>query len=151
MTLKNYTSTVSVIRSVSFIEQKLVAHGARRIQKDYEPDGEVTAIRFCMPFKGFELYFMVSARIDDCLRVMERSFTSRTREETKKKARQQAARTAWKLVSDKVEILLSEVEMTESDVIEVFFPYLLNPTNNKTLYQQAAEGNFQKLLPGGGK
>ena len=148
MAIKNYTSTISVARSVAFIEKKLVAHGAKRIQKDFGNNEEVTAIRFCIPFKGIDLYFELSARIDDCLRIMERSFTSRTRPETIQKAWFQAARTAWKIVSDKVEILMSEVEMTESDVIEVFFPYILNPSTNKTLYQQAKENSFQKLLPG---
>ena len=146
MALKNYTSSVPATRSVSFIEQKLAGHGARKIMKEYDENWELQGLMFILEQDGTEIPFQLPARISECERVLTGMLSSRARPETFRKIPDQARRTAWKILSDWVEAQMAMVELAQVDIAEVFFPYIYNPTTKKTLYQSAVEKGLGKFL-----
>jgi hypothetical protein len=72
----------------------------------------------------------------------------RPRAETEKRLRAQAARTAWKLIQDWVELQMALIKMRQAEFLQVFLPYVWN--GKKTFYTALKEQNF-KLLPQGKK
>lgn len=46
MSLKNYTTSISVEKTIGEIEQILAKHGAKKILKDYDASGNITAVSF---------------------------------------------------------------------------------------------------------
>jgi hypothetical protein len=60
---------------------------------------------------------------------------------------QQAARTAWKIVQDWIEVQMSMIQMKQADTLEVFMPYIWDGHAQKTIYQIAQERGFAGLLP----
>ena len=60
------------------------------------------------------------------------------------KIRDQASRTAWKLMQDWIEIQVSLIEMRQVEFLQVFLPYVWD--GQQTYYSYLKEGNF-KLLP----
>lgn len=121
--MKNYTSNVPVERTISRIEQFLARAGASNIVKRYE-DGQVTELSFLvmMPDKtihGIRLPINVAA----VMKVMKAK-VKKPHAGTIKRIEEQAARTAWKLVQDWVEIQLSMIEMEQAEFLQIFLPYL---------------------------
>ncbi len=147
MALKNYTSSIPASRSIAYIEGKLVSSGAEQIVKYYEKDTQrVKCICFIMNINGQEMAFKVPAQVANCEKVLRSSLSSRARPETIKKVAAQAERTAWKIVSDWVEVQMAMIELSQVEFMEVFMSYLYDPIKNETLFQRFKQQDFQKLL-----
>jgi len=146
--IKNYTSGVSVQRSIAFIENKLAANGARQILKLYDDSQRVTGICFMIQVNGKEMPFKLPARIQECENILRANLSSRARPETINKIGEQAERTAWKIVSDWVEAQMAMIELAQVEIMEVFLPYLYNHSQGQTYFEILKGNNYKALPPG---
>lgn len=144
--LKNYTSQVPAGRSISYIENQLVNHGARSIMKIYDDKKRISGICFSIPINGKEIPYKLPARIKEAESVLLRNLGPRARKETKDKIPVQAERTAWKILSDWVEAQMALVELSQVDVTEVFLPYIYDGVEDKTFYEKIKENDYRNLL-----
>jgi len=145
MNLKNYTSTTPASTSMGKIEKCLVTAGATNISKTYE-NNICTAITFRMVVNDRPLFFQLPARVEACFEVFWKE-VKRPRPDTKVKTREQAERTAWKIICDWVEVQLSMILLEQADALEVFLPYVFNPETNQTFYNQLKDKGFKALGP----
>lgn len=142
--LKNYTSTVSVRQSISNIEHKLAVHGASSISKWFDDCGCTAGLCFVLSSNGKTMTYKVPANVD---KVEKRFLAKRSRpprtKEGKEKLRKQAERTAWKIMSDWIDIQLSLIEMDQVEASEIFLPYLFD--GNETYYEYLKKNNFKQI------
>jgi len=150
MTIKNYTSSVAVNRSVQYITDKLVRHGARNIMQLYNDHQQLTGICFIIKQEGKDMPFKLPARVDNCEKVLKAQ-VRRPGPDTYKKIREQAERTAWKLVSDWVDIQMSLIELDQVEFMEVFLPYVYFPAQGKTYFEQLKGSGFLQITEGAGR
>ena len=143
--IKNYTSSIAAARSISFIEAKLVHHGARQVLKLYDENKTITGLCFIINTNGKDMPFKLPARVDDCERILKANLSKRTRPETFAKIREQAERTAWKIVSDWVEAQMAMIELAQVEVMEVFLPYLYNHSQQQTYFEMLKTNNYKAL------
>lgn len=61
--------------------------------------------------------------------------------------KEQASRTAWRLIQDWVEVQLSMVQMKQADFVQVFLPYVWDGKRNQTFYAALKECGYKGLLP----
>lgn len=142
--LKNYTSEITASRSIAKIEDCLVSAGASDISKKYT-DGVCSAITFRMVVTGnIPVFFKLPAKVDSCFAVFWKE-VSRPRNDTKQRIREQAERTAWKIVCDWVEIQLSMIQLEQAEPLQVFLPYVYDPAREETFYEKIV-GSGMKLL-----
>lgn len=146
MPLKNYTSEVPASRSIRWIEDKLIRHGAKQILKEYTADNRLKSVAFIIHVNGIELPFKLPARIAECEKVL-RGEVRRPRSETYKRIAEQAERTAWKILADWVDAQMAMIELAQVDLLEVFLPYLFDRASRQTFYQSLQSKGFQKALP----
>jgi len=146
MPLKNYTSSVSAIKSISHIETKLAQNGAKQILKLYDEQCRVAGICFIVPINGSDMPFKLPARISECENVLRANLSPRARPETRKKIAQQAERTAWKILSDWIEAQMAMIELAQVELLEVFMPYLYNHQKQQTYFESIKEKGYKALL-----
>jgi len=142
--IKNYTSTVPVQRSLAHIEERLVKHGARSTVKTYDDKGNIEAFCFVLIINDKEVPFKLPARVANVEKVLIKQVV-RKKAETLLRVHDQAERTAWKLVSDWVDIQLSLVELGQVEIMEVLLSYVYDPKNKCTLFERYKE-NWYKLI-----
>ncbi len=144
MNIKNYTSTVPTSTSIVNIERCLVKAGATDISKKYL-EGICTAISFRMVVNLKPLFFQLPAKVDACFKVLWAEI-KRPQPGTKRNIQEQAERTAWKIISDWVEIQLSMIQLEQAEVIEVFLPYVYDQVKDQTYFQMIKEGKYKALI-----
>jgi hypothetical protein len=145
--IKNYTSTVPASTSMSRIEMYLVNAGASDISKKYDENKTCISLTFRMIVHNIPVFFQLEAKVQACFKVLYAE-VKRPQPNTKQNILQQAERTAWKIISDWVEIQISMVQLEQADLIQVFLPYVYNPATEKTFYNQIKDNNFKQLTNG---
>ena len=147
MNLKNYTSTVAASTSMARIEKKLVEIGASQVNKEYK-NQICVGVKFEIEVKGVPVSFELPAKVDTVYKVM-RSEVKRPNENTDTRIKEQAERTAWKIIADWVDVQASMIYLEQAEVLQVFMPYAITK-EGKTVYQLFTE-NSPKLLGGGNR
>jgi hypothetical protein len=141
--VKNYTSTVAASKSIQHIEDRLVTHGASNILKQYE-DKCLMGIAFILNVNGKQIPFKLPAHIKNVEKQL-RSEIKRPRSGTMQNIKEQAERTAWKLLADWVDIQLSLVELQQIQFLEMFLPYVYDHQTQKTFFEKLEETGFKQL------
>lgn len=145
MNIKNYTSDVPVSTTVSRIEQFLAECRVSSVSKQFTANGEIAALTFRMPTpNGQSCTIRLPANVEKVYRIMMEQVI-RPRTGTEQKVRQQASRTAWKLMQDWIQVQVSLIHMNQAEALEVFMPYVWDEQIGQTMYQQLKAGGFKSL------
>ena len=161
MFLKNYTSEVPVAQTLFRIEQALIRCGVSGITKEYaNTEGKIAAVTFNVQMpSGRAVAIRLPANEEQALSTLwadyagkdvitadgqqlKSSFKRKCREDF----RQQAERTAWKLVQDWVEVQMSLIQMKQAEWMQVFLPYVWD--GRQTFYDRLKGEGFKQLGPG---
>lgn len=157
MFLKNYTSDVPVSKTIARIEQVLIRCGVTGIMKEYGLNQKVVAITFRVKEHGIEQMIRLPADEEKALEALWLDYigddllpNGDLKWDCRKKKKRndftdQAARTAWKIIQDWVEVQMSMIQLKQADTLQVFMPYLYD--GKRTYYQALKESNFAGLLP----
>lgn len=138
----NYTTDITVERTMMDIQKELIRAKANSIRTDYNSEGVVMAVYFQINVDGKNLPFRLPAKVEEAYRIM---FAGKNLEWKYKEQRKiQAARTAWRIVYTWLKAQVALVELEQAKAEEIFLPYLIVGAN-KTLYENLRDNQF--LLP----
>jgi hypothetical protein len=157
--LKNDTSDVPVSTTLHRIEQVLIRCGVCGITKEYsDTQGTIAAVTFSIAMgEGHPMTIRLPAKVNEAQDALWRDYAgadispdgktchSPYKKKTKGSFREQAERTAWKLVQDWIEVQMSMVQLKQADVREVFLAYVWN--GRETFFSRLQANGFRALLP----
>jgi hypothetical protein len=146
MNLKNYTSSVPANTTISYIETYLADCGVAGITKQFD-SGQPIAVIFHVDVGGRTYSIRLPARVDEVQDFLYRDYVSshkRPRESvTRESFREQAARTAWKIQQDWVQVQMSLIKLKQADFLQVFMAFLWD--GKRSYYDQLKAGAFKAL------
>ena len=143
MNIRNYTSSVPVTNSINYIEHRLSTAGASHIAKFYEGNRPVGMI-FQITHNNVPLTFKLPAKSESVFNVLYNA-VKRPRPSTKDNIRMQSDRTAWKILSDWIDIQVTMIQLEQAEFTEVFLPYFYDQKSNKTLFEKVASNEIRLL------
>jgi hypothetical protein len=141
MNLKNYTSSVPVVRTVYRIEELLAAAGAKAIGKNYE-EGRLVSLTFQLAINGRDHLIRLPANPTAVYDAMCAD-VKRPHAGTLDRIKDQSERTAWKIQQDWLEIELTKMKLRQTEPLQAFLAYLWD--GEQTFYQKLKEGGFKQL------
>lgn len=139
--IKNYTSSIPVERTISYIESELVKIGVTHIEKNYKnsvPVGIIFSIE--LPTR---VSFKIPADADAAYDVIKDIPEYRSKKDDWLHA--QAKRTAWKIVFNWVEVQVAMVQLKQADAMQIFLPYVYDKKSGKTFYDKISKNGFKLL------
>lgn len=131
MPLKDYTTSVSVHKSVGEITAVLVKSGARGIGQEYDEDGRLIGVEFVVTHHGLMLRYALPVRTEAVLAVL-----TGQQVEQRYRTPEQAERVAWRILRDWLIAQLAIIETGMVEFPEVMFPYMRTDGADGTVYQQ---------------
>lgn len=143
--VKNFTSSMPVIHTIAKIEELLSKIGAMHIEKFYDA-GIPIGIIFSIMYNENPLSFKIPANIKSAEKLLREISMYRKKGTSFLEA--QAARTAWKLVYNWIEIQVNMIKLEQAEALQIFMPYVYDKALNKTLYQHLSETNFRMIGSG---
>jgi hypothetical protein len=144
MNLKNYTSSTPAHQTISFIEAYLASAGVTGISKQYD-NGQPVAIFFHIDLPPNRFTVRLPARVEDVQSFLWQEYCASVRKprKTREDFREQAARTAWKIQQDWVQVQMSLIKLKQADFLEVFMGFLWD--GKQSFYQQLEGAKFKQL------
>ena len=142
--IKNYTSTVAINKSVQHIEDQLIRHGAQEILKIIE-GGKLVGIAFIISVSGKNIPFRIPARLDRVEKKL-RELIRRPINGTLQRVAEQAGKTAWKILSDWVDIQMTLIDLEQAELAEVFMPFAYDHRTKQTFFEQVKKADFCLLI-----
>ena len=144
MNLKNYTSSVPAATTISYIEAYLASCGVSGISKQYD-NGIPVAIFFHIEIPPSRYTIRLPAKVNEVHEVMWKEYVGNRKQPRLKKEdfRDQAARTAWKIQQDWVQVQMSLIKLKQADFRELFMAFLWD--GKQSYYQSLSAGGFKQL------
>lgn len=143
--IKNYTTTIAVEKTIMEIEQILAKHGANNIFKLYE-SGIVKGIAFQSIVNDQPLAFKLPMEEDKILEVFNQAVRSGNIPRKFHNDKEQARRTGWRIIKDWVDSQMSLIAINTVKFEQVFLPYMYDMQTNQTLFEKFEKRNFNLEL-----
>jgi hypothetical protein len=134
MPLLNYTTTVSVDRTIGEIHGMLVRAGARSIMTDYDDQRRPLTIAFLVVTPIGERAFRLPANVDAVFKVLTLQ-SQKGQVPRRFVTREQATRVGWRIVKDWVEAQLAIIESGMVTLDQVMLPYMEDRVTGVSLYE----------------
>lgn len=159
MLLKNYTSDVPASVTINRIQNFLIKAGVMSLSMDYGVKGEITAITFKIQYDGDKrpVDIRLPANVEGAQHALFMDYAdgeslnkdgtavwgNGRKRKTRADFREQAERTAWRLVQDWIEVQLSMIAMKQADFVQVFLPYVWD--GKQSFYARIKDSGFLAL------
>jgi hypothetical protein len=135
--LLNYTTEIAPAKTAGEIVGILAAKGAKSVNMDYA-NGEPVALWFKIEVNGQDISFRLPCNVEGAERALRRTAPPRYQN------KEQAKRTAWRIVKDWVEAQMAVIECEQIELGEAFLPYAVMD-DGRTMYE-VFKVHTQKML-----
>ena len=146
MNIKNYTSGIPANRTIGDIESLLIVAGATAVAKEVK-EKTVVAVMFQLPCDGRSQTIRLPANVEAVQDWLWKEHVSGAvrNKRTKDDFREQAERTAWKIMLDWTQVQISLIKLKQADALQVFLPYIWD--GGQTYYEYLKGNKFKALPP----
>lgn len=135
--IKNYTTQISVERTIADIEKLLAKNGAKKILKDYDENG-VSALSFMVEVDTKYIPIKIPVRVDRVVQMLNKEYSKGNIAKKFKDNVEQARRIMWRIILDWLDAQMTMIEVGQCTLLEVFFADILDFKTNQTLFEQVS-------------
>lgn len=140
MPILNYTTKISVDQTVTEIHRILAKASANAILNEYDPQGNISGIKFRLEIKGQQVFYNLPVNVN--------GVTNALKKDRQYRDEPHARRVSWRIVKDWIEAQMAIVFAGMAEVPQVFLPYA-QTDNGQNLYERIQSNpNGMKLLGG---
>jgi len=139
MALLNYTTSISIDKTIAEIQKILRQAGAKRIMVEYTDEQDIQGVAFQIEFKGQLVSYLLPANVDAVHDILQC-------ESRKYRTYEQAERVAWRIVKDWIKAQLALVAAEQGHLAQVFLPYAQDPNTGQTIWQKLEGDGGMGLL-----
>lgn len=140
MAILNYTTSISIEKTVAEIQKKLVAAKAQAVLCEYDDETVMCAMAFRIMTPHGLIFFRLPANTQGVFKALKAD----DKVPNKLKTKEQAAKVSWRILKDWVEAQLAIVDAELADMTEVFLPYAQG-ADGQTMYQTIKQNEFKAL------
>lgn len=142
--LLNYTTTVSVEKTIGEIYGMLSRNKVQAIQSDYDGAGNVTSIAFKIQTSHGVVPFLLPANIKAACAIINKQAYNREIPRKYYNDVEQGRRVAWRIIRQWLEAQLALVTLGMAKIEEVFLPYAQG-ADGRTVYEAMNDRSFEGL------
>lgn len=142
--LLNYTTTITVEKTIGEIFAMLAAARVSAIQSEYDGAGNITAIAFKIRTDHGVVPFLLPANIQAACSILSKQAYNRQIPSRFQNDVPQARRVAWRIIRQWLEAQLALVSLGMAKMEEVFLPYAQGP-DGKTVFETLKDRHFDGL------
>jgi len=125
------TTKIAAERTALEVQKVLVRSGARQVACDYDQQGKIRGMRFCIPVNGVDMAFSLPVRTEALAKLLRGDLA-------------QAERVAWRQLLRWTEAQMAMIDVGMVKAAEVYTPYMLRQSG-RTLWEEMLAGQLKAL------
>lgn len=137
--IKNYTTKIPVEKTISEIEEILAKAGAKKILKDYDGVGNISAVSFMVAVDNRDIPFKLPIDLQAWTALIDRAVDEKKLPKRFMQDADQARRVGWRVIKDWIDAQMALVETKIVKIDQVFLPYVYDIKTDQTLYEKFIE------------
>lgn len=143
--IKNFSTTISIEKTISEIELMLSKYGATKIMKEYDVEGHPITLVFGIMTENGEMPVKLPVRTEKILDVFKMQVSNK---KLPKKfwsgdwVKEQAGRVGWRIIKDWLDAQLTLIGVQMVKIEEIFLQYAYDSRSGQTLFQKMEERGF---------
>lgn len=137
--IKNYTTSIKVEKTIGEIESILAKFGASKIMKEFDKEGNPESLSFIIATEHGTMPFKLPMRLEKVYSILCKSQIPK-----KLRSREQAARIGWRILKDWVDSQMALLQIEMAKIEEILLPYVVQK-GGKTMYEMIEERGFKYL------
>lgn len=148
-TFKNYSTTKSSSTTIHEIEEMLVQHGAREIQKRYNEQKDTIDIEFIAETEHGPIKFRLPVsveQIQDALALLKSEGFLPSLSKGQLRDREVALRIGWRVMKDWLEVTFTLMKLHNRTLLESFFQHAIEQRSDKTVFELINADSVKPLL-----
>jgi len=143
--IKNFSTSISVEKTIAEIEKMLSKYGATKIMKEYDTDGNPSKLIFAIMTEYGEMPVKLPVNVDKILEVFKYQVSNKLLPRKYwggEWTNEQAHRVGWRIIKDWLDAQLALLQIQMVKVQEIFLPYAYDSKSGQTLFQKMEESGF---------
>lgn len=145
MGLLNYTTQISVEKTLMEIQKILINAGALAVLTEFDTEKNVTAISFKIATPFGVIPYILPNNFEGVLKALNNQVSDRKIPRKFYRDEAQSKRVAWRILKNWLEAQLALVECQVATLDQIFLPYAQTKTG-QTVYQSMIENRCEQLL-----
>jgi hypothetical protein len=141
--IKNYTTTISVEKTIGEIELLLTRYGAKKILKEYDDNQNITHLTFMVKHDTGLIPIRLPSNPEKIILILNEKVDERIIPKKYKNDIEQASRIMWRIILDWVDSQMTMIEIGQRTLLEIFFADICPVGSERTLSDKLTE----ELLP----
>jgi hypothetical protein len=131
--IKNYTTTISVEKTINEIELLLTRYGARKILKEYDDNQVITHLTFMIKHDTGFIPIRLPSNPEKVVLILNEKAETGDIAKRYKNDMEQASRIMWRVILDWVDSQMTMIEIGQRTLLEIFFADICPVGSKETL------------------
>ena len=143
--IKNFSTQISVEKTIAEIEKMLAKYGATRIMKEYDNNGNPITLIFAIMTVHGEIPIRLPVNITRILDIFKIQVSNKKLPRKfwgTEWSTEQASRVGWRIIKDWLDAQLTLLNIEMVKVEQIFLPYIYNDKLKMTLYEMIEKHKF---------
>lgn len=136
MAIKNYTTQITVEKTVGEIENILSKHGAKKILKEYDGAGNVVGVSFIIDLPIGTVPFKLPIELKAWIALINQAVKDKKLPKRFLNDAEQSRKVGWRVIRDWIDAQMALVETKTVKFEQVFLPYVFDVGTNETVYEK---------------
>jgi hypothetical protein len=147
--IKNFSTSISVEKTIAEIELMLSKYGVTKIMKEYTPEGQPCTLIFAIITDFGEMPVKLPVHTEKILEVFKVQVSNK---KLPRKywsgdwAFEQANRVGWRIIKDWLDAQLTLIGIQMVKIHEIFLPYAYDSRTDQTLFEKMEKKGFAGLI-----
>ena len=141
--IKNFSTSISVERTVSEVERMLAKYGATKIMKEFDDEGNIKLLAFIIMTSKGELPIKLPIQVHKIMEVFKVQVNQGKLPRKYLRDKERAYRVGWRIIKDWLDAQLTLLSIEAVKIEEIFLPYIYDFNLGKTMFQAIEETGFQ--------
>ena len=143
--IKNYTTTISVNKTILEIEDLLTRYGAKKILKEYDDDQNITHLTFMVKYENGFVPIRLPSNPEKIIVMLNEKADAGDIPKKFKNDKEQAARIMWRVVLDWIDAQMTMIDIGQKSLLQIFLADVCPVGSDETYFQKFLSNDLSSI------
>jgi len=144
--VKNYTTTISVDKTILEIEILLTKYGAKKILKEYDDNQNITFLTFMIKHNTGFIPIRLPSEPEKIIVMLNEKVDAGEIPKKFRNDKEQASRIMWRIILDWIDSQMTMVEIGMKSLLQIFLADVCAVGSDQSFFKKFTDGEISNFM-----